>query len=337
MSLNPFKRKTETKTPALFDEAFLRRLERLTYRTVPTLRGGRMGERRSRNLRPAQDFNDHRPYAIGDDLRHVDWHAYARHRELFVKLGEAMQRLDLHILLDTSPSMSWVPTPHFDVSAAALDPSAATLKWNRARQLVGALSYLALAGGERLIITPFAPALGDKFGPTHGKRQIPATLNYLTALTPSESDSPSDRSAALEEGLAVYAQTHPQGGVLLLLSDLWDTLDAEGQDASQHLAAGLHHLAAPRWQVMVMHLLTEQEVQPTLKGDFDFEDIETRETLPYRLDQPTLAQYRLRMRRWCADLERVCAGRGAIYSRLLTEWPLEQKVIPYLRQRRLLE
>ena len=70
----------------LFDESFLRRLERLSFRTAPYLRGGLGGERRSRNLRQAFDFSDHRPYAGGDDLRHVDWNVYGRHGELFVKL-----------------------------------------------------------------------------------------------------------------------------------------------------------------------------------------------------------------------------------------------------------
>ena len=70
------KQKEEPALP-LFDEAFLRRLERLNFRTVPSLRGVMTGERRSRNLRPALDFSDHRPYSSGDDLRHVDWNAYA--------------------------------------------------------------------------------------------------------------------------------------------------------------------------------------------------------------------------------------------------------------------
>ena len=102
-----FDRKPKESSLPLFDEVFLHRLERLSFRTVPSLRGVMLGERRSRNLRPALDFSDHRPYVAGDDLRHVDWNAYGRHEELFVKLGEATQSVSVHILIDCSPSMNW--------------------------------------------------------------------------------------------------------------------------------------------------------------------------------------------------------------------------------------
>jgi hypothetical protein len=99
------------------------------------------------------------------------------------------------------------------------------------------------------------------------------------------------------------------------------------------LAEGLRHLTPPRWQVQVVHLLTEEEVRPTLEGDLDLQDTETRESLPFHLDEQTLAQYRLRVRRWCANLQSICAQRGATYARILAEWPLEKAVVPYLRQR----
>jgi hypothetical protein len=99
------------------------------------------------------------------------------------------------------------------------------------------------------------------------------------------------------------------------------------------LAEGLRHFAPPRWQLLVMHLLTQQEVHPTLEGDFDLRDVETGESLPFNFDDHTLSQYRLRVRTWCAGLQATCTRRGGTYSRILAEWPLEQAVIPYLRQR----
>ena len=71
----------------------------------------------------------------------------------------------------------------------------------------------------------------------------------------------------------------------------------------------------------------------TTKGYFDFQDMETGESLPFHLDGATLAQYRLRVRRWYNELQRACAHRGATYARVMAEWPVEQAVIPYLRRR----
>ena len=293
-----------------------------------------VGERRSRNLQPALDFSDHRPYSSGDDLRHMDWYAYARHKDLFVKLGEATQRIDVHILLDASRSMGWEPDEMFERDNPAARPQPAN-KWDMARRLTGALGYLGLTGGERVKITPFADTLGGSFGPSQGKRQVMANLKFLSDLGPALM---SDGRGGLSTCLTDYARMHPRGGLLLIVSDMLDTINpADLSIEADTLADGLRHLSPPRWQVLVMHLLSTHEVRPGLTGDYDLQDIETTESLPFHLDEATLAQYRLRVRRWCAALQSACARRGAIYSRILAEWPLEQKMVPYLRQRGVLQ
>lgn len=339
---NPFSRPKESSLP-LFDEAFLRRLEKLSFRTMPRLRGALLGERRSRNLRPALDFSDHRPYSIGDDLRHVDWNAFSRHEELFVKLGEATQSVHIHILLDYSSSMAWTPehTPRQD------RPAAVYSKWDAARRLTGALAYLGLAGGERITITPFGHTLAEGFGPTEGKRRVIPILKYLSDLRPQPPLKGGIQGGDLTYSLNTYARLHPGGGVLIIISDLFDTIETAAlnlQPAGRKqrstldqtqggLDEALSVIIPPRWQVLVLHLLTEEEVHPTLDGDYDLRDTETSESLPFQLNQHTLAQYRLRVRAWCAELQSACARRGAVYGGVLADWPLEQAVIPYLRQR----
>ena len=329
MFQNIFKRSPKPAPLPLFDETFVRRLEKLSFRTAPTLRGTMPGERRSRNLRPALDFSDHRPYAHGDDLRHVDWNAYSRHEELFVKLGEATQSVTVHILLDRSRSMAWDPVQSQELAEQDV---ARSVKWDSARRLAGALGYLGLAGGERLIITPFAHHLDQSFGPTQGKRQVVPTFNYLSKL--GTAPVVKEGALGLSQSLKAYADAHPRGGLLVIVSDLLNAAASGdvGQGASW-LSEGLRHLPGPRWQVMVMHILTEQEIDPALSGDVDLQDMETGDRLPFRLDHHTVTQYRLRVRRWCGELQQACAGRNAIYSRIVAEWPFERAVVPYLRQR----
>jgi uncharacterized protein (DUF58 family) len=337
---NVFNRQPKESALPIFDEAFLRRPERLSFRTVPSLRGAMLGERRSRSLRPALDFSDHRPYAPGDDLRHVDWNAYGRHEEMFVKLGEATQSVTIHVLLDCTRSMTWASNKTLgsrqDTSAATR--LAAVSKWDGARRLAGALTYLGLASGERLVITPYAYKLGESFGPTQGKRQVVRLLQFLSALDAETTQPLQEAEGGLVHSLITYAKTHPAGGALVLISDLLDTASFPSDSAQlsrgpEELAEGLIHFAPPRWQVLVMHLLTQAEVQPGLEGDFDLQDVETGESLPFHFDESTLSQYRLRVRQWSANLQAACASRGATYSRVLAEWPLEQAVVPYLRRR----
>ncbi|HEY0874316.1 MAG TPA: DUF58 domain-containing protein [Vicinamibacterales bacterium] len=67
---------------------------------------GRIGERLGSGTGSSLEFQDYRPYTIGDDLRHVDWAAYARSESLAVRLyrEEVAPRVDL--VLDTSRSMA---------------------------------------------------------------------------------------------------------------------------------------------------------------------------------------------------------------------------------------
>jgi len=305
----------------LFNEEFFRRLERLSFRVAPALRGVANGQQRSRRLRPAQDFSDHRPYAPGDDLRHVDWHAYSRHDELFVKLGEADQSVNVHILLDASPSMA---CDSFQPERA--NP-ANSLKWTAARRLAGALAYLGLSGGERVEVAAFAAGLRGSFGPVQGQRQVIPLLKFVGGLTCAPPESTG--AGGLAVSLAEYARCHPRGGLLALISDLLEP--AAGTD--QQLAAALRFFSPPRWQVLVLHLLTQAEVNPTFTGDYNLRDVETGQVLPVHLDESALARYRLRVKSWRYQLQADAARRAAIYAPVLAEWPLEKAVIPWLRRR----
>ena len=195
-------------------------------------------------------------------------------------------------------------------------------KWNSARRLAGAMGYLGLAGGERVEIAPFAYQVGESFGPTQGKRQAVRMLEFVASVTPA--GPPQSRS-----------ESHLYGGLLVVISDLLDTATTTADMAGnwEQLAEGLRFFPSPRWQVLVLHLLSESEVHPTLEGDFDLKDMETGESLPFHLDETTLAQYRLRVRRWCAEVQSACSRRAATYARVMAEWPFEQAVVPYLRQR----
>ncbi|MBL8899318.1 MAG: DUF58 domain-containing protein [Planctomycetes bacterium] len=58
--------------------------------------------------RPLQEgglFREHRPYVAGDEARSVDWHVYARRRELVVKRTEPDERARFGLVLDLSSSV----------------------------------------------------------------------------------------------------------------------------------------------------------------------------------------------------------------------------------------
>src|SRR5438105_14854229 len=91
----------------LFDAEFMRKLERLSLISRKIKAGRLKGERRSPKRGQSVEFADYRNYAHGDDLRRVDWNAYARMERLFIKLYQEEEDLTVHMLLDASRSMDW--------------------------------------------------------------------------------------------------------------------------------------------------------------------------------------------------------------------------------------
>src|SRR5438093_4345124 len=91
----------------LFDAEFMRKLERLSLVSRKLKQGRLKGERRSPKRGQSVEFADYRNYAHGDDLRRVDWNAYARMERLFIKLFQEEEDLTVHVLVDASKSMDW--------------------------------------------------------------------------------------------------------------------------------------------------------------------------------------------------------------------------------------
>jgi uncharacterized protein (DUF58 family) len=283
----------------------LRRVERLSLQAGRALRGNpSSGEHLSRRQLPATIFSDHRPYTSGDDVRYVDWNAYARQDHVLLRLGEAEQDVHVHLLVDASRSMTLGSPPRLRL----------------ALQLAGALGYLALAHSDRLQVVPFGPEAMRPFGPAQGKAHSIELLRYIERITPQ----PATLLAAVAQQ---HAMRNPQGGIMVICSDLLspDSLDE-----------ALRPLAPPRWQTVVVHLVDQGELRPELQGPLELEDSETGQRLALTLDDETLAAYRRSVAEWREGLGRICARRGATYAPVMSHWPLERQVVPYLRARRLL-
>ena len=92
--------------PTVFDEAFLRQLERLLLLMRSPVRGGLKGGRRSVKRGQSVEFADYRDYTLGDDLRQLDWNVYARLEKLFVKLFVEEEDVTVTLLVDASASMA---------------------------------------------------------------------------------------------------------------------------------------------------------------------------------------------------------------------------------------
>src|SRR5690349_707799 len=107
----------------LFDREFLRKLEYLSFVSRRIYRGDTRGAHTSPRPRTSLDFADYRTYQPGDDFRAIDWSIFGRLDRLFVRLYAEEEDLTVHVLLDSSASMTWGTPPKLDYArrlAAAL-------------------------------------------------------------------------------------------------------------------------------------------------------------------------------------------------------------------------
>lgn len=287
----------------VFDEAFLRKLERLDL-VARKLRSGAMrGERRSTKRGQSVEFADFRLYSHGDDLRRVDWNVYARTERAFIKLFVEEEDRTVHLLLDCSPSMDWA--------------TGSTHKLTWARRAAAALGYIALAGLDRVSLATLGDGIAGQLTGQRGTRAFFRILDFLGHTGPVAG------TGDLDAALTTYAGRARQPGPLFLLSDL---LVAGGGKA------GLTALAAHGYEPNVIHILAPDELDPALAGELQLIDSETGATRDLTVDETALSRYRRGLADWQRDLAAFCAGRGWPYLPISTATPFEDVILNSLRR-----
>ena len=290
--------------PTVFDEAFLRQLDRLKVLMKQPVRGGLKGGRRSVKRGQSVEFADYRDYSLGDDLRQLDWNVFARLEKLFVKLFVEEEDVTITFLVDASPSMAY-GRPE---------------KLLFAKRAAAALGYIGLASEDRVVVASLGGRGARRQVSLRGSGRVFRLLSTLSGIGPVEGST--DLPAAARHAAAMLSGR----GVVVLLSDL---LDPEAERV-------IRELAATGSDLIVLHLLSPQELDPPLQGDLRLVDAESGDSVDVTVDLATLDSYRARLSAWQDGLADLCAKRRASYVPLSTDVQLADLVFAELRRRRVL-
>jgi uncharacterized protein (DUF58 family) len=290
--------------PTVFDETFLRQLERLLLLMRSPVRGGLKGGRRSVKKGQSVEFADYRDYTLGDDLRQLDWNVYARLERLFVKLFVEEEDVTVTLLIDASASMA----------------SGQPQKLLFAKRAAAALGYIGLASEDRVAVSALSGRVARRRAALRGSGRVFRLLADLSAIEPA--DGPTDLVAAARHA---GAQLHGRG-VVVLLSDLLDP-------AADKV---IRELAATGSELIILHVLSPDELDPPLEGDLRLVDAETDERVDVTVDLATLDAYKGRLAAWKAAFADLAAKRQASYVDLASDVNLADLMFAELRRRRVL-
>jgi uncharacterized protein (DUF58 family) len=288
----------------LFDQEFLRKLEYLHILSKKVFAGEFNAERTARRRGAGIEFADHRPYAPGDDFRHIDWRAYQRLGKLLLRLFEEEQGLPIYLFVDCSRSM------------AAGTPS----KLQYARQVAAALCYIGLAHLDRVTVLGFSDRLGPELPARRGKGQIFQVFSFLSALSAS-----GETNAA--EALRTFARRGRARGVTVVISDFLDPQGAE---------PALDALRYAQHDVFAVHVTSQADAHPDLRGDIRLVDAETGDVRELAVTPGLLAAYTTAFERHAEAIGRHCDRYALGYLRTSTDEPFEDAILKVFRMGRFL-
>ena len=288
---------------ALFSRDFLTRLEALSLAARQLVRGRMRAERRSSQRGASVEFAEYRPFTTGDDWRHIDWNAYARWRQLVLKLFIEEEDLHVHFLLDGTTSMQFG------------DP----LKFDYARQVVAGLGYLGLANLDRVSVVPLGSEPSEWWLPSRGRHRFLPLLRYLASRPPAA------QGQDLESAVGKWLALKPRRGLVVLVSDLW------GADRGDALRA-LDRIRYRRHELAVIQALDEDEESAGAAGEYELVDAEYGGRRKVILDRVTVREFAENFRGYQEAVRSHCRRHQVSLLQCNTRLPIGELLLKMLRQ-----
>jgi uncharacterized protein (DUF58 family) len=281
----------------------IRRIGRLELRARQVVEGLLSGMHRSPYFGQSVEFLQHRQYAPGDDLRHVDWKAWAKQDRLYVKQFEEETNLRCTMLVDVSASMQYGRGP--------------LNKYDYAATVATSLAYLLLKQHDAVACLAFDEKIRAR-SPLNSTRQ-----HLQTIVKTLDASKPRDKTN-VGTILTDIAESVSRRGMVVVISDLLGDVETT--------LRGLRLLRQRGHDTLVLHVMDDDELDFPFEGPTRFEGLELPEHLncnPRALREGYLAA----VERFLTALRRGCARNEVDYALVRTSDPLDAALTKFLSHR----
>lgn len=266
----------------LFDEQFIKELTAASLPGRAAVGTATVGLRKSHAKGSSVEFSDFREYLFGDDVRRLDWNAYARLGKLYMKLYQEEREGIFSFYLDLSPSMNY--------GEAA--------KARQVLRIAAGLSYMALKGQDRvrLILCGIPEEVGTSLPRVqsfHGSAAFTKVLDYLSRVEqirqieyiPYMQHAFTGKTMDAAENATwepVRRFEPPLGGTSVMISDFMP------EDVSETVKFLRLHRKQDLW---LLQVLAEEELHPEFAGTNQLLDMENAGELRITLTPALLRTY----------------------------------------------
>ena len=280
------------------NDAFFSRLETLALELRANLGGFFGGKHLVRTYGQTVEFADYREYQLGDDIRRIDWNLYSRFEKFFLKLFTDERQMHTQIFIDCSASMG------------KDNPGKAAY----AVGVAAALGYLSVHNMDKVSYKLIKGEKSeDPFGTIVGKRAFFSAISQLEDLNfEGESD--------LRNAIITTQNTGNNDGLTVIISDFFTDTDWK---------KAVDYLAYKKRQVLLIQVLTPDEVDPSYTGrvhliDAETDNVDDLRNMKIKIDGASQRAYAEAMHELQEDLRTFCNSRGATYLSVCTDQPIEK-------------
>ena len=280
------------------NDEFFSRLETLALNLRANLAGFFGGKHLVNTYGQTVEFADYREYMLGDDIRRIDWNLYSRFEKYFLKLFTDERQMHTQIFLDCSASMS------------KADPEKAAYAFGAA----AALGYLSVHNMDKVSFKLIkGERAEDPYGTIVGKKSF---FNAISSLESMTFEGESDIGKAVTQ----CPNMGSNDGLTIIISDFFTELDWK---------KAVDYLVYKKRQVLLVQVMTPDEVEPLYDGRFDLidsesEDLSDSRNMRLKINRSMQLAYEEAMKDFVADIKSYCASRGADFITVRTDEPIEK-------------
>ena len=281
----------------LISRKLLSRLETLQIPSRRRMRQQHRGEKVSLRKGSSLEFSDYREYLQGDDIRSIDWNAYARSERLYLKLFLEEESRPVSLIVDRSESMNFgSPT-----------------KFEYALSLACCLAYISLNHYDRpeVLLLQNKEFHRYRFGSI---KQFFPLLNRLENIQPG---GETYLNATLKK---LAGAGRP--GICFLISDFYSP---DGFDA-------LKLFSVRGNEVHCLQVLSPDEIVPEFRGDLKLVDSETTTAAEVSMSPQVMKRYLARLRSLQESIKKTAAHSFASFSVINSSTPLEDLILRDMRK-----